>query len=710
MRRKSEFMMILICLVTLALAVVATAGAEEYATLGDPGYTTLSEALDTIGNRLVTLNVPAETIVPVTQNTTIPPNISLKVYEGAEFQVNTGITLNLNSSFEAGRYKVFSPTGSGKVQFGSNSSQIIYPEWFNAIGDGSTNDKAAFQATLNAMAPSMACKLADKSYYIDGKVYWPQTAGLSLSGHGQGRSNLIINDSSGNNPGIYLKNQGGTTVEGMTIKDLTIRGRADEVTPPKGMVYLEDVSNAQFINVEFKNAKQYGVVASCDYGCANVVVRDCLFHEINTLTMPTHDNGSVIWGNFNGLIVDNCDFENVNLDTSRTTDHAIYVSGSSKNISIKGNNFDGQNARVHIYNNGDNVIDEVMVADNFFNNVRYAAHFNDCAQAEFTRNSLKDSGIILSENSSVTINSNHFDGNFVGLPAIALAHGEYHNIIGNQFLNQSDHQPIALSSGSTASDVLISLNHIETTQGHCINLNGNSNNGILILNNYLASGNTYAIKIEDGTLTNVLIQGNNIFPGGSATPIQCFETDLEAYALGDNYCDGVEGYSSSGDGAPFTVEEGSITYHDATIAFDTTESEAKFNISIDGNPSITSEDTVIKYSVKYQYQDPGYYSVVEESIIGEGTNSSDGTPFDFTACLYSLIGDYEDEGNINSFTLEYPVPIMFTANLDDLTGNYENEFYMTSYTLKYNTPIPGSVWLLATGLFGLWSLGRLRKG
>jgi hypothetical protein len=51
----------------------------KYRTLGDPNYTTLAEALNTIDDTKVTLNIPSG-IIPVNSTTTIPDNIHLRKF------------------------------------------------------------------------------------------------------------------------------------------------------------------------------------------------------------------------------------------------------------------------------------------------------------------------------------------------------------------------------------------------------------------------------------------------------------------------------------------------------------------------------------------------------------------------------------------------------------------------------------------------------
>lgn len=121
----------------------------KYKTLGDPGYSTLSEALTTIGSAEITLIVPAG-VINISVNTTIPANVHLLVLRGGQFSIADGVTLTINGPFEAGPYRVFAWTGSGKVVFGDGALDWALPEWWGAKGDNSTDCSAALQAAFNA--------------------------------------------------------------------------------------------------------------------------------------------------------------------------------------------------------------------------------------------------------------------------------------------------------------------------------------------------------------------------------------------------------------------------------------------------------------------------------------------------------------------------------------------------------------------------------
>ncbi len=122
----------------------------RYKTLGDPGYETLAAALSTIGSAPVSLVIPAGT-VNITANTTIPANVHLVVQRGGVFNIANGVTLTINGALTAGLYQIFAWSGTGKVSFADGVVKEVYPQWWGAKGDGSTDGAAAFQAAINGL-------------------------------------------------------------------------------------------------------------------------------------------------------------------------------------------------------------------------------------------------------------------------------------------------------------------------------------------------------------------------------------------------------------------------------------------------------------------------------------------------------------------------------------------------------------------------------
>lgn len=137
----------------------------KHKNLGDPGYSTLAEALTTIGSNQVTLTIPAGTVA-VNANTSIPTNIHLRVLQGGMFSVADAITLTINGSPEAGPYQIFSWSGSGNIKISPTTAEVLV-DWFipaNAT-DHTTYIKKAVTSTLPTSGNTRSAVIFTKASY-----------------------------------------------------------------------------------------------------------------------------------------------------------------------------------------------------------------------------------------------------------------------------------------------------------------------------------------------------------------------------------------------------------------------------------------------------------------------------------------------------------------------------------------------------------------
>lgn len=141
----------------------------KYKTLGDPGYETLAAALSTIGSTPVSLVIPAGT-VNISANTTIPANVHLVVQRGGIFNIADGVTLTVNGPLTAGPYQIFAWSGTGTIA-GNPRIHHTLPEWFGAVGNGSTDDYAAIEKCLTvAQTWAVPVKFRPVVYKINTKL------------------------------------------------------------------------------------------------------------------------------------------------------------------------------------------------------------------------------------------------------------------------------------------------------------------------------------------------------------------------------------------------------------------------------------------------------------------------------------------------------------------------------------------------------------
>lgn len=128
---------------------------------GGTGTTVLDGLFDSIGNyvdlpaAIAAIGATSQTLVidratTVAADATIPATLAIRVIKPGVFNIATTKTLTINGPLDAGPYQIFACTGTGKVVFGAGSVEQVYPQWWGATGNGTTNDAVAIQAALTA--------------------------------------------------------------------------------------------------------------------------------------------------------------------------------------------------------------------------------------------------------------------------------------------------------------------------------------------------------------------------------------------------------------------------------------------------------------------------------------------------------------------------------------------------------------------------------
>ena len=139
--------------------------------LNDPAFgENLQAAIAAIGNTTAVLNIPSG-IWPIASDLTIPANITLNLPRGAILNIVTGKTLSINGGLGTGPYKIFNCTGTGKVVL--NCISEVFPEWWGAVGDGTTDDTTALKAALtNCATTGGTLTLTAKTYKFTSSLTW----------------------------------------------------------------------------------------------------------------------------------------------------------------------------------------------------------------------------------------------------------------------------------------------------------------------------------------------------------------------------------------------------------------------------------------------------------------------------------------------------------------------------------------------------------
>ena len=123
------------------------AGIDIFHTYGEARtLATINSALKAVGssNKVTFWLSPGEWTI--TDDVTITSNITLSIPPGASLALSSGKTLTIHGPLVAGINQIFSGTGSVA---GSPKINHIYPQWFGALADGSTDDTTEVQYALD---------------------------------------------------------------------------------------------------------------------------------------------------------------------------------------------------------------------------------------------------------------------------------------------------------------------------------------------------------------------------------------------------------------------------------------------------------------------------------------------------------------------------------------------------------------------------------
>jgi hypothetical protein len=111
-------------------------------------YSSFAAAITAIGSLKKTLLIPNEQAI--SGSIAVPSNIGLWFLEGGSLAIATGATVTINGHVEAGLFKIFSCSGTGKVLFGKGGVSKILTSWWGVTGIGDQDDALAIQAAIDS--------------------------------------------------------------------------------------------------------------------------------------------------------------------------------------------------------------------------------------------------------------------------------------------------------------------------------------------------------------------------------------------------------------------------------------------------------------------------------------------------------------------------------------------------------------------------------
>lgn len=145
-------------------------------------YATLAAAVTAAGSTPSTILL--DTSLPIGSNCAIPATLCIEsLHPGGSVSGNGTIT-GTNGKIKAGRWQVF---GSSITLAGTWAVAEVYPQWFGAKGDGTTDDTASVQKALaigSVCFPPGSYAVSNLSVPNDSSVFGPGTIKCPASGTG----------------------------------------------------------------------------------------------------------------------------------------------------------------------------------------------------------------------------------------------------------------------------------------------------------------------------------------------------------------------------------------------------------------------------------------------------------------------------------------------------------------------------------------------
>jgi Pectate lyase superfamily protein len=145
LRSLAQQILLQFCFLCFSLVAAHATNAPSFVDAGV--YQNLTAAATAIGSKPATLSISGT--MTVSENLTVPESLSLAIARGGGISIAPGKTLTIKSPFETGRYRVFQ--GQGTVKFEPGSVTDVYPEWWGAIGNGTTDCTSAIQKAHDAI-------------------------------------------------------------------------------------------------------------------------------------------------------------------------------------------------------------------------------------------------------------------------------------------------------------------------------------------------------------------------------------------------------------------------------------------------------------------------------------------------------------------------------------------------------------------------------
>ena len=207
-------------------------------------------AISTIGSTSASLIIPGPTLI--SSNLTFNPNTQLWPLNGGYLIGKAGTELvQLQSVPIAGPVELLLNMAAR-----ATIGMTVYPEWFGAKGDGSTDDKSAIQSAISFLVNTGGIVQFDAHTYILSSnvnigISSAGSAGQNTVLQGKGRNSTILRTTSSTTTAIQVLGAAGTALQGISIREMTID---KNVTGAGGVgIALQYTAGVTLYNIQINN-------------------------------------------------------------------------------------------------------------------------------------------------------------------------------------------------------------------------------------------------------------------------------------------------------------------------------------------------------------------------------------------------------------------------------------------------------------------------
>lgn len=269
------------------------------------------------------------------------PSGSVLLFEGGS--ISNGTIVGNSTKIEASSISIFDET---MVLSGSWKVQEVYPEWFGAKGDNSTDSTTAIQKAIDfAELISSNVKISSGEYIIKNTLFIKKQSRIHIIGDGKYKTFIYLKSNSQLESMIDINSKEVTTYyQFIKIADLSLYVEGNATYG----IYAPKLTLSEIHNITVYGAASYAI--RIEHGWSNTIY-NCLFsrgnngiflyRSANTIMMRqcsfTSLEGTAVYleaGNAISML--DCDFESVK-------GVPIYIKSRVTNLTINGCYFEGNN-------------------------------------------------------------------------------------------------------------------------------------------------------------------------------------------------------------------------------------------------------------------------------------------------------------------------------------------------------------------------------